>query len=194
MIDLQDPNQLLLLTVDLFTKAKIPYAMYGGLALAVYGIPRETGDVDCVLLASSVEATKQLLTSALQNSIVPIDAMDFGAIVLTRVTVLPGELQKKSYMGLNMVDLIVPKDQAYSQRILARAVTGPFLGREVTVVAPEDFVLLKCLSAREQDLFDVQKVLEVLGDRMDLDLIQNEINNLAVEYPELVERWEKIRI
>jgi hypothetical protein len=46
--------------VQLFDGLHLPYAVMGGIAVRVYGIPRPTYDVDCVLPAR----THELLRSA----------------------------------------------------------------------------------------------------------------------------------
>ncbi|HUH00633.1 MAG TPA: hypothetical protein VML75_01485 [Kofleriaceae bacterium] len=49
-VDLNDPIAVLLAAVEALRAAGLDGAVYGGLALAVYGEPRETRDADLVVI------------------------------------------------------------------------------------------------------------------------------------------------
>lgn len=48
-LDLNDPIALLLASHDALASAGLTAATYGGLALAAYGVPRETRDADLAI-------------------------------------------------------------------------------------------------------------------------------------------------
>jgi hypothetical protein len=56
-LDLGDPVAVLLAAVEAFRAAGLDGAVYGGLALAAYGEPRETKDADLAVVGVSGAAT-----------------------------------------------------------------------------------------------------------------------------------------
>jgi hypothetical protein len=175
-IDLVDPVALLFAAVDALTAAGLDHAVFGGLALAIYGEPRETKDADLAVANLSLDAARQALLT-IGVTVVPAFAdVQFGGLRLSRLTLLEGA-------KLNTVDFITPVSLRYSTVPLERAVRVPFEGRDIRVVAPEDFIVLKCLATRERDIGDAGNVLAALGDRLDLALIEAEVEQLAHEIP-----------
>ena len=61
MIDLNDPTAVLLATFQALERASLPSAVCGGLALAVYGEPRETKDADLAIAGLSIKDAKGAL-------------------------------------------------------------------------------------------------------------------------------------
>jgi predicted nucleotidyltransferase len=62
--------------------------------------------------------------------------------------------------------------------------TGRLRGQPVSVVSPEDFILLKALSTRERDLEDAATVVRALGEAIDRRLVEAEGATLATEIPD----------
>jgi hypothetical protein len=63
-IDLNDPIAVLLAVLQAFERSGIETAAYGGLALAVYGEPRETKDADLAVTSLSGAAGEEALRAA----------------------------------------------------------------------------------------------------------------------------------
>jgi hypothetical protein len=101
---------------------------------------------------------------------------------------LPGG---KDAVGLNVLDLVRPRSERYAAQVLDRANTGTLRGRPITVVTPEDLVILKLLASRERDLEDAASVLGRTGDVLDTTLIDREADALALGIPDwrVQERW-----
>ncbi|MDA2922942.1 hypothetical protein MYX07_06795 [Patescibacteria group bacterium AH-259-L07] len=61
--DIQDPEELLVEVVKILHKLKIPYVITGGFAVAIWGKPRFTADIDVVveLLPKNIETLSQEL-------------------------------------------------------------------------------------------------------------------------------------
>ena len=189
-IDLNDPVAVLITAHQALRRAKIETATYGGLALAVYGEPRETKDADLAVAGAHTVAARSALTAAGLNVLIAFDQVQFGGQLVSRLTVFGG-------LGgsLNTVDLIKPRSDSYSRKVLLRAVTGELRGQQVRIVSPEDFVVLKVLASREQDLHDAASVARELGNRLNLELIQNEIGSLASEITDhdIRARWTRVQ-
>lgn len=176
-LDLTDPIALLLASVDALAAAGLASATYGGLALAIYGVPRETTDADLavagVTLAQGIDAFR-----AAGHAATPVfGAQRFGGNTISRITLVGGG-------NLNTVDLVTPRSSRLAAAVLARAWQGELLARPIRVVSPEDFVLLKLLSTRDRDVEDAASVVTALGPRLDRDAIDRELALLRAEIPD----------
>ena len=101
----------------------------------------------------------------------------FGGNEITRFALFGSE----GIAGFNVVDFVEPRSARYADSVLGRSLRGELRGQEISIVSPEDFVLLKVLSTRERDLDDAASVVRALADRFDLDLLKREATELARE-------------
>jgi hypothetical protein len=188
-MDLRDPNALLLRVAERLEADRTPYAVFGGLLTAVYGDPRETKDVDLAVLELGADRLAHLLEAGGLRTAVAFRGVRFGGLELDRVTVLGGQ----DATGLNTIDLVRARSRRYAEAVLARAIRAPFRGREVRIVTPEDFVVLKVLATRDRDLEDAAGVLR--RTPVEVDAVQAEVDRLARELPdvEVRARWETVR-
>jgi len=177
MIDLTDPTATLLLVVRALRDRGIEAAVYGGLALAAYGEPRETKDADLAVVGVSAAQGEDALRKAGLDVLVTFDRVPFGGNLVTRLTVIGGA----GLTGLNTADLVEPRSARYAQCALARAIDASVRGEAVRVVSPEDFVIFKALSTRERDLEDAATVVRALGPALDMAAVQREAALLAGE-------------
>ncbi len=173
-LNLDDPSEVALAASAAFDRAGLQAALYGGLALAVYGEPRETRDADLAVATVSVGEAKAALDAAGIASVVAFSDMRFGGLSIGRVTIVGGG-------KLNMIDLVTPRCSRYAGAVLTRSLRGALEGQELSVVAAEDFILLKTLSTRDHDLVDARTVWHALRDRLDRELMDREAGLLAVE-------------
>jgi hypothetical protein len=187
-IDLNDPIAVLLASLQALERVGVDAAVYGGLALAVYGEPRETKDADlAVASVSGAQAAAALRGSGL-DVVLAFDRTRFGGQVVSRLTLIGG-----SAGSLNTVDLVEPRSPRYAAELLARSLSGSLRERPLRVVSPEDFVVLKILATRERDLEDAVTVLRALASRMDTVLLERELAALATEIPDhdVLNRWAR---
>lgn len=180
-MDLDDPVAVALRVAEAFERAGIRYALYGGLMLAAYGEPRETRDADIVVLGSDPGPPRAALNVAGMPTLLAFENVLFGGLRLSRLTLLGAP----DDTGLNTVDLVVPRSNAYAARVLERARRGPLRDRHITVVAPEDFVVLKVLSTRERDLDDAASVMVHSADIIEMDVVDAELTTLGAELPDV---------
>jgi hypothetical protein len=176
-LNLDDPIAVLLGASRELRSAGVEHAAYGGLALAVYGEPRETKDADLAVAGLAVDVGERALAALGATVVKAFERVRFGGHLITRFTLLEGG----GAPGLNTVDLVEPRSQRYAAAALARAVEGSLRGERLRVLAPEDFVLFKALSTRERDLEDAASVLRALGPRLDRALIHTQAAQLASE-------------
>jgi hypothetical protein len=176
-LNLDDPAEVALAAAEAFGRAGLEIALYGGLALATYGEPRETRDADLAVATVTVEAGQAALEAAGIRGIIAFAAVRFGGVSIGRISLVGGG-------KLNTIDLVTPRSARYASLVLTRAMRGTLDGQELRVVAPEDFILLKVLSTREQDLIDARTVLDALRERLDWSLLAVECELLATEIPD----------
>lgn len=191
-MDLDDPLSSALLCVEAFERAGLGYALCGGLALAAYGVPRETKDVDLAVVDLSAERACAALQALGLTAVVAFERVTFGGLTVGRVTLLGG----KDAEGLNVLDLVRPRSARFAAAVLARAIQAPLHHRLLHVASPEDFLVLKLLASRERDLEDARSVLARLGADLDLATVEREVELLADEIPDwdTRTRWRRTRI
>jgi hypothetical protein len=173
-LDLDDPNDVLVASVRALSRAGIEALVYGGLALATYGEPRETRDADLAVSGITASSGRTALGVLGLNVVIAFENQTFGGLSISRLTILGGG-------KLNTVDLVTPRSQRFAAALMQRPLRGTLDGQELAIVSPEDFVLLKVLSTRDHDLEDARTVLRALAGRLDTDLIADEAATLAIE-------------
>jgi hypothetical protein len=146
--------------VGLFERLEIPYAVMGGLAVRLYGIPRPTFDVD--------------FTAAVERDRLPelYDRLrDIGYTVSDQyakgwVDTVAGMpiIKTKLFIEGRSIDIdIFLAESPYQQELLTRRRRTETLGSPVWFVSPEDLVLLKLISYRPRDVADIGDVLFTQG-------------------------------
>lgn len=176
-LDLGDPTAVALAAYRALLSAGIEAALYGGLALAAYGEPRETQDADFAVVGIPGSEAVAALRRAAPESTLSFDRRPFGGNLVSRVALVEGG----GATGLNTVDLVQPRSSRFARAALDRAITASLRQVSIRVLAPEDFVLLKILSTRDRDLEDAASVLGALGPQLDRALIGAEVRALAIE-------------
>ena len=191
-LDLTDPVAVTLAGLRALRRVGIDAALYGGLALAAYGEPRETRDADFAVAGVSGRDGTAALASLGPDVTLTFDRLRFGGLLVSRITLLPGG----GTTGLTLVDLVEPRSPRLADAALDRAIAGALRGETIRVLAPEDFVLFKVLSTRDRDLEDAATVLRGLGPDIDHALIEREAALLAAEIPdhEVSARLARVRM
>jgi hypothetical protein len=138
--------------VRVLEDAEVPYAVCGGLALALYALPRATVDIDLLMLPENLEKAKALLK--------PLGFEDWslsmnlegkgGQVKIRRLTKLEAEGTDSLYVDFLLVEGHVLEE---AWRTRARA---PWTQGEISVVSREGLVALKRMRASGQDLLDIE--------------------------------------
>jgi len=179
-LDLNDPTAVALAIFRTFADRQIEAALYGGLALAAYGEPRETRDADFAVVGLSGAAAVEAVAIIGVDPILALDRARFGGLFITRITLAEGG----GRAGLNVLALVEPRSARFAAVALGRAVTGSLRGDAIRVLGPEDFVLFKLLSTRERDLEDAATVYRTEDLALDRSFIEAEAERLAIEIPD----------
>ena len=179
-LDLDDPTAVALAIFRTLSARRIEAALYGGLALAAYGEPRETRDADFAVVGLAGAVAAEALVSIGVRPILALDRARFGGLLISRITLAEGG----GRTGLNVLDLVEPRSARFAGAALERAVTGSLRGTAIRVLSPEDFVLFKLLSTRDRDLEDAVTVLRTPDLPLDRSFIDAEAVRLAAEIPD----------
>ncbi len=120
-LDLNDPIADLLRVASTLRTAGGPHAVYGGLALAAYGEPRETKDADLAVAGPDERVGEKALAGSGISVVRAFSAVAFGGhLIITCFTLLGAA----GTGGLNTVDLVAPRSTRYAQAAQDRALEG----------------------------------------------------------------------
>jgi len=163
-VSLQPLQDSLLRALRLLRASGARGAFGGGLAVIVWGRPRVTQDLDLLVDLDSERAERLLALAAQQGY-----RFDFAEAAL---------LLEGGFLRLEPVadppialDLLVA-DTPLHQQALARARVFELAGEQVPVLTAEDLILLKLVAFRPKDTFDLETVIDAMGDRLDLPYLR----------------------
>lgn len=154
--------------------AGIEYMLVGGLAVGIWGEPRATVDID--FLVSFKVNDFAVLSNKINDSdkfiFTHAKPMTFAKISLLRATL-------KSNIDV-FVDFMFA-DDAFQKEALRRRQTINIADLTVNIPTPEDLILLKLISGREQDILDAKKVFRLQRDHLDMQYMQSWAEKLHVQ-------------
>jgi hypothetical protein len=153
-----------------FRKKKWRFCIIGGMALARWGEPRATKDVDFTVLAGfgNEERVVRAILGEFQPRIP--DAREFA--LANRVLLCQASNGEPMDIALGGLP--------FEERVVARASSYGFAPKVKLVTASaEDLVTLKAFADRELDWFDVKGIIVRQGKRLDWDCITAELTELC---------------
>lgn len=126
---------------------RVEYLIVGGYALAAYGHPRYTGDLDFWIGTDTANA---------RHALAALKEFGFGGldIVLDDLTV-PGQVIQLGYPP-SRIDLLTSIDGVQFAPCFARRMVVQVDGLDLNFIALEDFKTNKRVCGRLQDLADLQ--------------------------------------
>ena len=135
-------------------RENIDYAICGGWAMAIHGLPRATVDIDLLILSEDLER----VWKTAQNLGYDVEGLPLhfhnGAIEIRRISKIDKETKR-----LYTIDFLLvtePLKEVWKNRELIEWEDG-----KTWAVSREGLVLLKTISGREQDLLDIKKLKEI---------------------------------
>lgn len=148
MLDLHDELKAVLSTLE---TAHLPYALCGGLALAVYGRPRATVDIDLLTPPGSVDAALLALRPlGFDIASLPMVFAN-GAVEIRRVSKVDADAD-----DVLSVDLLIVTPALSAVWETRRTVSWE--GRALPVVSREGLIALKELRGSGQDRDDIENL------------------------------------
>jgi len=149
---------------------KIPYAIIGGFAVQYFGEPRNTVDVDLLVLVP------------------PEQEADFFAKVVKEFS--PRLAHATVFAKANRVLLVRAKDgtpidislgiPGYEEGVMKRAITVPMpKKRKIKLIGAADLIIHKCVAGRPRDLEDVENILVHQKLRLHFTLIRSTLDQFT---------------
>ena len=157
---MNDLTQTLRELVVIFDQLGIAYAVMGGMAVRVHGIPRPTHDLDFTLAIEQDRLPELFARLADEGFTVP-EPYQQGWV--DRVADMP-LVKLRIYLGDRGVDVdLFLAESAFQREIMSRRRRARLDAQDVWIVTPEDLLLLKLLAGRPRDLSDAGDILFVQG-------------------------------
>jgi hypothetical protein len=152
-------------------RARAPYAIIGACALAVWGQPRTTLDLDLLVLVDADDLGK--LSNGLVATGMQVDEVwrDWNPMLR--------ESQVRLRFRDVTVDLLRPRD-AHDEAAVRRRCRRRLGGRYYWLVGPEDFVLQKIKVGRPRDFEDALSVMTRHGGALDRRYLRTWAQRLGV--------------
>lgn len=141
---------------SLFSQLNVPYAIMGGWAVRLYGLPRPTYDIDFTIGIVREDLPRLYEKVEQAGYTVP---EQFLAGWIDSVAGMP-LVKFRLYVEGNGIDIdVFIAESDYQDEILKRRKHVEFQGLAIAFVSPEDLILLKLIAARHRDLGDIEDVL-----------------------------------
>ncbi len=137
--------------LELLNENKVKYCVVGAFAVAFYGIPRFTKDMDILVEPSPPNSRKILKT---------LDDFGFGSLGLTEKDFSNlGTVIQIGYEPIR-IDILTSVDGCDFQEIWKNKKTGEYGKQRVHYIGIEELIKNKRISGRLQDKVDVKRLLK----------------------------------
>jgi hypothetical protein len=159
-------EKTLWMVVNQFERLAIPYAIMGGLAVRIHGLPRPTHDIDFTIGIGRTELIDWFVVAEKEGLCVE-DSYKKGWV--DNVQGLPLIKLKAYYTATECLDIDIFLAEVDFQKAVLQRRQQVFLNdQSLYVVSPEDLILLKLIAGRPRDFLDIKDILFVQG-RLDND-------------------------
>ncbi|MFA5785753.1 MAG: hypothetical protein WDA71_02025 [Actinomycetota bacterium] len=145
-----------------FRAARIPYAFGGALALAYYGEPRGTVDIDVNVFVSSRQAGRVL------------DRLERIGCAVDRAALrdrIEQDGQARVFWDTTPLDLFFSVD-AFHESCARRARDVPFGPNSIRVLSAEDLAVFKAIFNRRKDWIDIEQILFAAAPTFDTGYVR----------------------
>ncbi len=140
-----------------FDEQHIEYALCGGLAMAVYALPRATLDIDVLIEDASISKVKETVNKLGYVFEASPMFLHGGKIVIHRFTKI--DSTSRQYMALDLLVVTQEVRQAWEER--ARIT---WEGGSLKVVSPKGLILLKSFRRSGQDEDDIKYLQGLINE------------------------------
>lgn len=174
------PEELLKKIAKILEDLKIPYAVTGGFAVSVWGLPRYTADIDIIieLLEKNIKPLAKKLLEIEKDVYVDENMIREALIYKSEFNFIEPEFNLK-------VDFFVKDNSPYNKLKIQRRIKQDIFGQGVYFVSPEDLILSKLLWAKDSESYkqyaDIKTVLK--NNKLKLDF--RYLNNWAKKHETL---------
>ena len=137
--------------LELFNVHRVKYIIVGGYALAFYGAPRYTGDIDILIKPDSKNAQRVL--SAL-------DEFGFGSIGLAVEDFENSDRVVQLGVPPVRIDIMTSLSGVSWEEVYSNSEEGEYGGVPVKYIGQKQFILNKRATGRQRDLADLEALYE----------------------------------
>jgi predicted nucleotidyltransferase len=174
---------------DIATRLKrggIPCMVIGGQAVAMYGRPRFTEDIDITIALTPDEAEKIIRAVDASFTILPDDVQRF----IRDTWVLPLE-HRETKVRVDIIFSITP----FEREAIEKAREIEIDDVSVPYVLPEYLVVQKIIAGRARDLEDAAGIMEVQRETIDIGEIERLIKTFGTgeEGKAWRHRWKELK-
>jgi hypothetical protein len=145
-----DLKRELLEVVGALNRAKVPYALCGGMAVVLHGYPRLTRDIDLLIRRADLESAKAALLTVgftIPGGLIPFDLGGAHEREVFRIS-------KQIDQDLLTIDLLLLPD--FLIKVWEDRETYELEDVPVTVVDRQGLITMKRIAGRYQDLSDIE--------------------------------------
>jgi predicted nucleotidyltransferase len=153
----------------------VPHCLIGAAALGAWGRPRATHDLDLLILVD--QGAKERLIARLSSSGITVNRQWQAANPMAETRVTRFVSQRHPDYPL---DLVYASDR-HEREALRRTRTVQLHGLSLSVVSPEDLMILKLKAGRPTDFDDVIGIVKNPHLRLDLDYLWNWADHLGLQ-------------
>lgn len=149
--------------------------LVGGMAVGIWAEPRATVDIDLLVSVrlADFDNLKRHLAESGRFVFIHEKPMIFGRISFLRATL-------KSNADIS-IDFIF-SDDFFKVEALKRREVAQLSDFSLNIATPEDLIILKLLSGREQDKLDAIKILKIQKGKLDMDYLQTWLEKLDLKF------------
>lgn len=153
--------------IKILNNKNIDFLICGGIAQSILIEPRATVDIDIIakLKKSEFKKIKEELKKNFMDIFPHKNLMIFKKIRIWRILIFEGKEQF-------LLDFIFVNNRYFSE-VLKRKIEIEIEGLILPFVSPEDLYILKSLSNREIDRWDIKKIKEKFKSSLDMKYIKN---------------------
>jgi hypothetical protein len=150
---MSDPKHVLVAALQTAEAGPFPYILYGGMAVALWGEPRYTEDVDIVLFVRERDAHKFLRVASKKGFHVEED-LAIQQLQVSGWARLPfGDRKSLWHLDLTL------GDTPFDESALKRRVHVTLVGHKVWAATAEDLLIYKLIADREKDRLDIETIV-----------------------------------
>lgn len=175
------PDELVVVHETL-SRCGIPHAFGGAVALAFYGLPRYTHDLDINI---ALDETRYPTVLDCLASLFPIDDREKAGRELRSIG------QTRLRWGALPIDLFL-QTTPFHTALAERTLEAEYAGARLPIITPDDLVVLKSAFNRGKDWLDIEAMFQVLGRSLDTEHIVRWVSTFSEPDDERMVRLRRL--
>jgi len=167
-----------------FENQNIPYMVFGGIANAIYGNPRQTYDIDIKIFVEETEIENFVENIKSAGKILTAEPLNF----ISDTNVLPLDIDG---VRVDIVIAILP----FEKQALERSQKVSYKNINIKVCTIEDFIIQKAVSERNKDWNDIETVIKLNKNRIDWNYLIKYCQQISnfLSRSEILDKIEKYK-